>query len=204
MKIIFFDFDGVIVDSFDFCYVIRNSISHVSKEEYKKMFEGNINDVASISPVKKTDSFADFFAEYTPELMKCQPYPGIAEAIEKLSKDNMLFIVSSTTTGPIISFLKQYGLEHFFKEVLGNDVEKSKVKKISMVLDRYKTNPAQAIFITDTLGDIKEASECLVKSIAVTWGYHDKATLEKGNPHKIVDLIGELVPAAREYFQATK
>ena len=48
-------------------------------------------------------------------------------------------------------------------------------------------------FITDTLGDIKEANKVGIESIGITWGYQDKAKLQKGNPKKIVDTPTELL-----------
>ena len=48
--------------------------------------------------------------------------------------------------------------------------------------------------ITDTLGDLREASAVDLKTIAVTWGYHDEETLRKGNPAALVDNPAELAP----------
>jgi phosphoglycolate phosphatase len=46
---------------------------------------------------------------------------------------------------------------------------------------------AELFYIGDTLGDIHEAHEARVKSIAVTWGYHSRKELEKIKPDYIVD-----------------
>lgn len=69
----------------------------------------------------------------------------------------------------------------------------SKIIKINSILKKYNIEPNDTVFITDTLGDIKEAKECGVKSIAVTWGLHDRETLEKGNPVAIIDDPRELL-----------
>ena len=198
MNILMFDFDGVIVDTFSLCHIISNSISPVSEDEYRTRFEGNINDVVNKAPpIRK----ADYFSEYTPELMKCEPFIELIEAIKNLAHKYTLVIISSTISPSIDSFLQKTGLRNYFSDILGNDVEKSKIKKIGMVLEKYKTDPSQALFITDTLGDIKEASACSVKSIAVSWGYNNEATLTKGNPYKIISDKKELVPAVEEYFK---
>ncbi len=44
MKVILFDFDGVVVDTFSFCYRIMNSRDSISEDVYRAKFEGNIND----------------------------------------------------------------------------------------------------------------------------------------------------------------
>ena len=56
------------------------------------------------------------------------------------------------------------------------------------------------IFITDTLGDIREAAQVAIPAIGVTWGFHPRARLEKGNPLVIVDTPKELYEKVSEFF----
>ncbi len=194
VKVILFDFDGVIVDSFAFCYKIINARDSITAEEYRARFEGNIND-APKKTVKNstTDKYFDFFGQYAPELMACKPNQEMVEVIQELSLRHTLIIVSSTISQPISNYLEICDLRRDFQEILGNDVEKSKVKKIQDILERYDLKPAETVFVTDTLGDIREAQECGVRSIAVTWGYHARETLEKGKPYKIVNEPSEIL-----------
>lgn len=196
MNVILFDFDGVIVDSFPFCYRIIHTRDDITEEEYRARFEGNIND-APKKPVQATASITpfDFFGQYTKELLIQQPNQEIVPVIQKLAQAQTLIIISSTISPPIASFLELHNLKQYFKEILGNDVEKSKVKKIQDVLLRYSLQPSETVLITDTLGDIKEANQCGVKSIAVTWGFHSKERLEKGQPYKIINSPSEIIEA---------
>lgn len=194
MKVILFDFDGVIADTFSFCYRIINSRDSITEEEYRARFEGNINNAPKKTSSNPTGPF-DFFGQYTPELMRCQPNKEVADIIKELAHDHVLIIISSTISQPIADFLQRHGLKDSFKEILGNDVEKSKVKKIQDVLQRYSIKPEETIMVTDTLGDIKEAGECEVRCIAVTWGYHPAKTLQKGNPYKLVSNPKDLAKA---------
>lgn len=200
MNVILFDFDGVIVDSFSFCYRIIHTRDDITEEEYRTRFEGNIND-APKKPAQNTASTTpfDFFGQYTKELLLQQPHQEIIPVIQKLAQNHTLIIISSTISSPIASFLELHNLKHYFKEILGNDVEKSKVKKIQDVLQRYNIQPSETILITDTLGDIREASQCGVKSIAVTWGFHSKETLEKGQPHQIINHPNEIIKDIGSY-----
>ena len=115
------------------------------------------------------------------------------EVLQKLSENFELIIISSTLTAPIKEILEKEDLNKYFTEIMGNDVHKSKIEKIKMVFDKYQTNPGECVFITDTLGDIKEANHMNVKSIAVSWGFNHRETLEKGNPMKIVNDPEELL-----------
>ena len=67
-----------------------------------------------------------------------------------------------------------------------------------MLLDKYKITSEDAVFITDTVGDIVEARECGVRSIAVSWGFHEIETLEKARPAKIVSTPADLLRAIKE------
>lgn len=197
MNVLLFDFDGVIVDSFDFCYRIIHAREGITKDEYRARFEGNINDAPKKKNIDPNAKPFDFFGLYTEELMNTQPHEEVVYIIRELAKTRTLIIISSTISDPIRRFLEKHQLASAFKEILGNDVEKSKVKKIHDVLERYHLLPSETVFVTDTLGDIREARICGVESIAVTWGYHPTETLKKGNPLKIVDHPNEIIETIR-------
>ncbi|MSR71298.1 MAG: HAD family hydrolase [Candidatus Taylorbacteria bacterium] len=201
MKIVIFDFDGVIVDSFTFCHRISNSISEVTQDEYRSRFEGNINDATQKACAHLPPSEINFSAEYDKEIVKCVPHAEIVEAIKELLKNYQLAIISSTDSWSIDEFLKSHGIRECFSDILGNDVDKSKVKKINMLFAKYSVLPADMIFITDTLGDIKEAKHCNVASIGVTWGFHKKERLQKEKPYKIIDDKKHLMDAVNGYFK---
>ncbi len=198
-KIVLFDFDGVITDTFDFCYdIAKTHLSNLSESEYRSYFEGNINDSKKVSN-EKSDDF-DFFALYTPQLLNQKPIDGITDIIKQLVEEYTLIIISSTESESIRAFLKKHNLLDLFAEILGNDVETSKVKKIEMVLDKYNITNNDCILITDTLGDLREANRINVKSIAVTWGYHDIPTLEKGIPYVFAKTPQEILVNVKKYF----
>lgn len=202
MNIILFDFDGVIVGTFSFCYEISNSTSPITKEEYRARFEGNIYD--AIKKAGPSSKKVDFFSEYTPQLLEAKPVEEIVDAIKSLSNKYTLVIISSTISSSIIKFLEMYDLRKYFKDILGPEVDESKTRKILMILEKYSVTPNQAVFVTDTLGDIKEARECSVKSIAVAWGYHPAETLMVGSPYKLISHQSEIVPAVEAYFDSIK
>jgi phosphoglycolate phosphatase-like HAD superfamily hydrolase len=194
-KIVFFDFDGVIADSFDVGFEVRKMINPLTTQDtYRRLFDGNINDsVSDVEFQKIHNPDIDFFAEYEPRLMKSPIFPGMKDVIKVTAEKNLLIIVSSTTTDMIKKFLAMHDVDSCFDEIMGNDVHKSKIAKIEMALNKYKVGASDCLFVTDTLGDVKEARHMMVPTIAVTWGYQSKATLEKGSPSYIVDTPQELM-----------
>lgn len=71
-----------------------------------------------------------------------------------------------------------------------------------MVFAKYGVNSSNCVFITDTLGDLREASHTGVKAIAVDWGFHSRETLLKGEPFAIIDKPEELESAVSNIFQS--
>jgi len=82
-----------------------------------------------------------------------------------------------------------------FSDVLGAELFISKTGRIRKLLEKYNISPQDVVYITDTLGDILEAKNCGIKSIAVTWGLDDRKTLGKGDPKVIVDDPRKLISA---------
>ncbi len=206
-RIIFFDFDGVIVDTFEMCYAISNLVNpDLSKDEYISHFEGNINDAAGKKKNMDTQSSKDhptgidFFTEYARRMGEHRPEEQIPELIRDLSENYLLSIISSTRSDLIQQFLELHNLTDCFSEILGNEVHTSKVIKFQMALEAHKLLPHQSLMITDTLGDIREARKAGLDSIGVTWGFQPIETLLRGEPFAVVKNPVELEMKIAEYF----
>lgn len=195
---ILFDFDGVMVNTFDACFrLTKKRYPTITEDDYRAHFEGNIYNVYR----HDTKENEEFFADYHKELINHSLDEVVAGAIRKLSMEFELFIVSSSATNAIRSYLRKHKLDHVFSEILGFDVEPSKVIKIKSILHDYQIRPEQSMFVTDTLGDILEARAASVSTVAVTWGFHPPATLQKGDPYAIVNSPDELLHQLHGYFK---
>ncbi len=186
-KLIMFDFDGVLVDTLIMHYemIRKSNPASFSLERFKDIFNGNIFEhVKKSSDVNQPSRFFEEYEDRTREIV----IPEIIKSsLKTLSNKYTLSIVSSTTSKIILKILNEAEIPEYFLDVLGSDVHKSKVVKINMLLEKYGIDPSCAIFVTDTTGDVLEARECGVDSIAVLWGFHDKERLEKSNPKVILD-----------------
>jgi HAD superfamily hydrolase (TIGR01549 family) len=193
-KLIFFDFDGVIADSFIAAFTVSKMIHPLLKQEdYRRRFDGNVNEAAVDGRIQKEyRSDVDFFEEYKPLLLESPIFPAMRDVVRACAKKFSLVIISSTTTPLISAYLKKHHIERYFEEIMGNDVHKSKIKKIGMALAKYKIIPNECLFVTDTVGDIKESRSMGVKAAAVTWGYHSRKSLERADPFVIIDTTQEL------------
>ncbi|OGG57518.1 hypothetical protein A2853_04070 [Candidatus Kaiserbacteria bacterium RIFCSPHIGHO2_01_FULL_55_17] len=205
-KFVLFDFDGVIADSYVVAWeTARTLCKRVTEKEYKEAFEGNVHEKHDAmmgrdhGPECRHD--LDWFSIFTPAFEEsARLFEGMRGVIEKLSHSYVLIIVSSTLTSPIQGFLEKHHIGRYFSEVMGADVHTSKHEKIKMILEKYGTSAPECIFITDTLGDMREAEEAGMRAIGVSWGFHTKETLMKGQPFRIVETPQEISPAITDYF----
>lgn len=205
-KFILFDFDGVIVDSFAAAFEVNKMLCpHITEDEYRRCFEGNINDYwQAPTHTEKCRQDIDFFDGYIPRLKEVKIIPEMLKIIKTFSRLYTLIIVSSTLTSPIHELIKRYHAIPYFTEIMGNDVHASKVEKIKMIFSKYSAGPNQCVFITDTLGDMRESSQTGVGSIGVSWGFQKRETLLKGNPFRIVEKPKELLTAIPAYFESAR
>ncbi len=195
-----FDFDGVLIDTLLACYTINAEIhENLSLEEYKSFFEGNIYSAKRYNgePKKSHPNFDELYKTRTREIKIPE---SIKDILKFLSDKYILAIVSSTPTDSIKKILEKENCI-YFEDILGADVHTDKTLKIKMLLEKYNISPAETVFITDTIGDIREAEKCKVKSIAVTWGFQSKEVLVKANPEAIIedpkDLIGAILDVVK-------
>ena len=206
-KIIFFDFDGVIADTFDVNFGITKQMDPgvKTKDDFRNLFNGNINDWKKGSSldeagIKKIDD--EFFARYVPKMAAIRVFPGMREAVKELAKSYTLVIISSSIASAIKDFLERNDMIHCFEKfAVDNIVHNGKTDRIKKAFKKNRVEPKDCVFVTDTLGDMLEAANCGITSIGVSWGFQKKKSLLKANPFKIAEDSKELVSAISEYFK---
>jgi len=140
-------------------------------------------------------AFTKVSAELAPSLdySKVTPVRELEPVLENLSKRHTLAIVSSNSNYAIERILSGIGYGRFFDEILGSDFMFSKVEKIRHITERSGMQGNGTFYIGDTVGDILEAKQAGVKTVAVTWGWHTKEQLSVANPDSLIDSPEELL-----------
>ena len=205
--LIMFDFDGVIVDSLDFsheCSRIAMEMDSITPEYFRSLFHGNVFEHPAVSgqlKVKAKPSKDDvFYKHYIPILMERPPIAAMLDVLDSASKLHPTVMISSTVNEPLHDYVKRYGMAHHFQMIMGGDTHTSKVVKIQMAKEFYAVEDNDCLFVTDTLGDIREAAKAGVQSIGVTWGFHLREDLEQGTPLAIVETPAELKDEINKFF----
>lgn len=123
----------------------------------------------------------------------------LKESLKKLNRKFQLLSYQSTADENIKHFLKLDNYDSLFKNIFGATKHKSKIKKFEMIFKYYNLKSSECIFVTDTVGDIIDAKKVNVKTIAVSWGFHDAAILSREKPLAIVNNENELFEQIKQY-----
>jgi phosphoglycolate phosphatase len=190
-----FDFDGVLVDSLDlYAEAVTRCLERIgtpivkNREEYLVLFDGNFYESMAARGVDLT-AFAQAAREILPgiDYDAMKPFAGLTPVLDALRKDHSLVVISSNGYRTIRAILTRFGFDPFFREIFGSDFHFSKKEKIDHALEKYEISREQAFYIGDTVGDILEARAAGVRSVAVTWGWHDRERLVAVSPDFVVD-----------------
>lgn len=190
IKAVIFDFDGVLIDSFEIGYGVQAKLwKDISREEYRDMFNGNVYEHKEVN-----DDIAHRYLEFYKDLIKdVKMTLDVKHFLNDVAKEHSLFIITSNASDIISPFFEKSNTLSMFESIMGLETDKSKVKKFNIIFDDYGFSKEECLFVTDTLGDILEANEVGVKTVAVDFGFHGRDRLEKGNPSKIVSSFDELL-----------
>jgi phosphoglycolate phosphatase len=194
IKLLIFDYDGVIFDTEDMVYnlVMKECRKHCkipirTRKEFIELYKSNFYESMKKRGVSKK-GMEKIKKESIGILSrkKLKAHKGIKKALDMLSKTHTLAVVSSNYDSVMKKNLKKNSMLENFSFILGTEEGESKLQKIKSLLRKKKASGAEAVLITDTTGDIKEAKKAGIKAMAVTWGFHTKRMLEKAKPDFIV------------------
>lgn len=195
VKALFFDFDGVIHDTFDLAFGVNKKLyPEITEEEYLQMFEGNLYEHKRITK----ENAEDFFELQNKAFRALKIEEDIRKELLSLKERYLMFIITSNMEETINKYLQNNEMTHAFEDVLGYETHSSKVEKFKKIMREHGLKKEECLFITDTLGDLLEAKKVGIKTLAVEYGFHDKERLRRGKPLRIISHLGEIHPIIEE------
>lgn len=197
-KLIIFDFDGVLADSFDTFYsLIRDAMGHIglklTKVQYRNFYIGNIHQ-GFRDFIKDRDRyliFSEFRTANYDKYYNAELFPGVIKFLNKIKRGHVLTIASSGRVSNIIRLLKESGINNLFDLILA-DSTYSKEEMINKILAKFNHKPEKVIMITDTVGDIRVAKKVGLTTIAVSWGFHSAKILRLEKPDYLANSFKTL------------
>ncbi len=198
--ILIFDYDGVLIDSFDiFMEHFLESCKKFNfdkvkdEDDFLKIFNGNMYENMFKMGLDKKEILR-IVLNVKKELLKNQEkiklFDGIKDTLKTISRNNTLIVVTSNDSEVVDKYFKSKKID-VFDEIIGSDKEPSKIKKIEYIKEKY--NGSNYYYFGDTKGDIIEGKKAGVKTVAVLWGWHSKKDLEEEKPDIILDKPKDII-----------
>jgi phosphoglycolate phosphatase-like HAD superfamily hydrolase len=175
IKLVFFDFDGVVLDSAQIKteafplvfahlpehkqaivdYHIKNQgISRYEKFEW--IYSSLLNEELS---EEKSKELGDKFSEIVLErVLICEPIKGALEFLRFLKENNIPAVVASGTPyKELLTIVHNRDLDHFFADIWGSPMHKGEIIKIITGIHGLK--PDECLFLGDASTDYEAAKE---------------------------------------------
>ena len=190
-NLIIFDYDGVLVDSFELNKRIYKDLSVEfnldlpnNSDYYRELWELDWRETMKKLGLSTKEDFEKNYIIYSNGLKKygsmVKPYDDIPEVLKSLSKKYKLAVVSHNFRDEIKNKLKEFNLLQFFDVTYGAEDGELKPSPDMLIKCMKKLNikPKNTSFIGDMDGDIQSGRAAkLGKIIAVTYGFHLKNKL---------------------------
>ncbi len=194
-----FDFDGTIADTYDIFYeafrnaCLQSGIASLSPEIFLNIFEGNMFDglcALGLNKEKIPAFMERLKTGLAPSESAVSLFPEMGETLNKLGEKHPVYVITANDSSVVRNILETHSV-HSIRAVLGGDVEISKVVKLEKL---QKQHPDHTLhYVGDTCGDMTEAHHAGAKAIAVSWGWHSPARLQKSKPDQILQNPADIL-----------
>lgn len=201
-KIIIFDFDGTLVDSFGDAIISFNNVCR--KYNLKEIPTNELSRLRSLSSRELLKEWKipfwkmpfvvrDARKEFGKKIYQVKFFPEIKEVLLELKKRNFsLCILTSNSQENIDSFIEKNNLD-MFDFAYGGCGLFEKRKYIRKILKRYDCDVSNVVGVGDETRDTEAAKKSGIVSVAVSWGFNSREALKKVNPDFLIDNPVELL-----------
>lgn len=215
-RLVLFDFDGTLVDSFLAALAAGNRLAcrfgyeSITEEEARKLREKGVRQILSDAkiPLRKLPIWlAEMKREMRHDFPSLQPYVGIQQALEELhSRGITLGIITSNSAENLEAFLNRHDWTRFFSHLESGSTLFGKRRLIRHALTHIGIPASQSAYVGDEVRDMEAAHKAGVQAVAVTWGFNARSALAATDPDQILespsDLAGFFPEALRSIADA--
>lgn len=186
---VIFDLDGTLLDTLD---DLADAVNHTMEVygypkhslSYVRSIVGNgVRNLVMLALPEdqqhRTDEILPHYREYynAHSQDKTRPYAGIVEALQALSRDYAVAVVSNKPDGMVKALCRE-----FFGDIyaLGEDPSLPRKPAPDMIYKAMRDMGVErCIYVGDSDVDIKTARNAGVPCLSVLWGFRDRDVLEQ-------------------------
>lgn len=201
-NVVIFDFDGTIADTFRlvvgiFEDVVRGKVP-ITQSELDNLRKIGLSarwaQELGIPLWRAPFLLAKGRRKMRRRMQHIEVFDGMQAVLRRLhdDTDTVLIVMSSNTATTINGFLRRKDLDLYFSQVIGGAGLFKKARILKKLVERNQLDPATTYYVGDEVRDIEAANKAGLKAIGVTWGFNDRALLERHGAFALVDTPAEL------------
>lgn len=207
VRVVLFDFDGTLADTFDEGLQILNSLA--AEFKFRPLLGADVEKARDMT-MRQVMKFLDVPARKLPRISHhgvrrlrerihtIKPFPGVKELLDKLRVDGLrVGIVTSNSEENVNAFFAFHGLEKP-EFVRSSSRLLGKARVIRQSMREFKFTQGETVFVGDETRDIEACKRAGLRCVAVTWGYNSRRALEAQRPFRMIAQIDELLPVIAE------
>lgn len=203
-KIVVFDLDGTLLNSIiDIAESMnevleRNNFPTHTIEEYKFIIGKGIDNLA-IDSLPQTVPESDY-PKYCSEIreiygkrwmLKTKPYKGVKKLLDKLVQQEIKIAILSNkpqkyTELAVHHLLPEWKFDCIFGAREGVPI-KPNPQALNEIMDLFKVNSEDCLFVGDTNIDMQTAHAAGVESVGVLWGFRPEKELKEANASHLIN-----------------
>jgi phosphoglycolate phosphatase len=132
-------------------------------------------------------------------LFENEVYPGVPELLQQLHHDGYpLYVVTSKPTVYADRIIEHFGLDRFFLDVCGPELDgrfDEKRELVEFLLRERSLDPDRTIMIGDRARDVESGRTNGTRTIGVTYGFGSAEEIAAAKPDEICHGPGDIYPA---------
>lgn len=193
IRLVIFDFDGTIADSFEVSLQIATELlgrPRPSTDEIETLRSLPTKAVMKRLGIrswqlpKLLSKGRKLMAQKTPEVAL---FAGLESAFKQFKASEVQMCIMSSNDKQVIEvFLRQHGCQDYFTNIIGGVNLFKKAKQLQRIQSIFGVKLDEMIYVGDETRDIDAAKKVGIRSAAVTWGYNSEAALSERNPDIII------------------
>ena len=200
-RVLVFDFDGTIADTFNHVLTISNRLSaeygfkKVKPHEVDLLKGMRAQEILFHLQIPRTKApviIARVWQELRKEIAMVKPVKGVKHVLLQLEEYGYkMGILTSNSRKNVKAFLDNNELKVDF--ISSSSKIMGKTRRLKALIVKQSLNSSNILYIGDEVRDIEAAQKAGIRIAAVTWGYNSKKALEAYKPDYLVTKPEELL-----------
>lgn len=207
-SVVIFDFDGTLVDTFEYLFLIGNMMAKefnfkcVAPDEIEAFRDKTVRQAMQalgVPILKLPVILLKGLQEMNRRIEDVCLIEGIGEVLFRLKEQHIqLGVVSTNTKENIEAVFTRYGLADVFDFVFIGSGMLGKPRALKKAMQQHELNHEHILYVADEVRDIEASRQVGISVASVTWGFNSAKILQTYQPDYLIHHPQELLSVLTE------